>query len=94
MAPPTKGKGKPTPAADSRTIAHHIDSASFNLAHGTRHAEEAAKATGQAAVFEASHAAKHLAETKESLAKLRDSVSKKVPAIEPELSKLEKAKKK
>ncbi len=84
---------KTTPADDTRTVAHHLDSATFNLAHAGRHVESA-QASPATAPFNLSHAAKHLAETKDTLAKLRASVVKKVPGVEPELGKLQKAKKK
>lgn len=84
---------KTTPGDDTRTVAHHLDSAAFNLAHSQRHVASA-QSSPATAPFNLSHAAKHLAETKATLSKLRDSVAKKVPGVEPELGKLEKAKKK
>lgn len=84
---------RPSPADATRTVAHHLDSASFNLGHSQRHLTAAkASPTKGSRDMNLAHADKHLKETKQTLEKLADAVTKKMPAVKGELDKLKAAK--
>ena len=83
---------RPSPADATRTVAHHLDSAAFNIGHSQRHIEAAKTAKGGSLELNLQHASKHAKETKATLEKLTDSVVKKMPAVKAELEKLQAAK--
>lgn len=88
-----KGKPKLAPEDLPRTIAHHLDQAAGNLAHGIRHTDVAGKsATGSTKANLTQHATPHLAEAQRKVGDAMAAVSKKVPAVGAELRKLAAAK--
>jgi hypothetical protein len=85
-----KPKPKLAPADAPRTIAHHLDAAAHNLAHGIRHTQVAGNsATGSTKANITQHAEPHLEEARHKLADLAEALSKNHPAVGKEMDKLE-----